>query len=140
MPASTEPRPIEYGVHVESDAEEMARLLGEAFSRRDPPAVAVGLTPSELEAFVRRAGAKVDELATGLVSRAPRPVREPALGDDLGFGCGLRRVRLSSSRRLRSSSRRTARRTKRLPLRSSPSRSWTASGGSVTVTRVLAMV
>lgn len=31
----------------------MARLLGEVFSRKDPPAVAVGLTPSEFEAFVR---------------------------------------------------------------------------------------
>jgi GNAT superfamily N-acetyltransferase len=31
----------------------MTRLLAEAFSRRDPPAVAVGLTVPEFEAFVR---------------------------------------------------------------------------------------
>jgi ribosomal protein S18 acetylase RimI-like enzyme len=45
--------PIEYGVYVASDAEAMARLLGEVFSRHDPPAVAVGLTASEFEEFVR---------------------------------------------------------------------------------------
>ena len=53
MPASTEQQPIEYGVYAAQDADEMARLLGEVFSRRDPPAVAVGLTASEFEAFVR---------------------------------------------------------------------------------------
>jgi ribosomal protein S18 acetylase RimI-like enzyme len=53
MPAPAEDPSIEYGVYSASDAEEMARLLGEAFSRQDPPAVAVGLTPSEFEAFVR---------------------------------------------------------------------------------------
>jgi GNAT superfamily N-acetyltransferase len=31
----------------------MARLLGDVFSRGDPPAVASGLTPGEFEAFVR---------------------------------------------------------------------------------------
>jgi hypothetical protein len=35
------------------DADAMARLLGEVFSRRDPPAVAVGLTASEFETFAR---------------------------------------------------------------------------------------
>lgn len=44
---------IEYGVLTESDCEEMVRLLGEAFARRDPPAVAVGLTPGEFGPFVR---------------------------------------------------------------------------------------
>lgn len=53
MPASAEHQPIEYGVYAASDAEAMARLLGEVFSRQDPPAVAVGLTPSEFEVFVR---------------------------------------------------------------------------------------
>ncbi len=53
MPTSAEHQTIEYGVYAASDAEEMARLLGEVFSRQDPPAVAVGLTPSEFEAFVR---------------------------------------------------------------------------------------
>ncbi len=31
----------------------MARLVAESFTRRDPPAVAVGLTAAEFEAFVR---------------------------------------------------------------------------------------
>ncbi|MBZ5570269.1 MAG: GNAT family N-acetyltransferase [Acidobacteriia bacterium] len=53
MQDSAEHVPIEYGVYALSDADAMARLLGEVFSRRDPPAVAVGLTPSEFEAFVR---------------------------------------------------------------------------------------
>ena len=44
---------IEYGVYVESDAEAMARLFGEVFCRYDPPAVAVGLTATEFEVFVR---------------------------------------------------------------------------------------
>jgi ribosomal protein S18 acetylase RimI-like enzyme len=44
---------IEYGIYTAQDAAEMARLLGEVFSRRDPPAVAVGLTPAEFEDFVR---------------------------------------------------------------------------------------
>ncbi|MGH2360335.1 MAG: GNAT family N-acetyltransferase [bacterium] len=53
MPASAEQQPIEYRVYAAQDADEMARLLGEVFSRQDPPAVAVGLTASEFEAFVR---------------------------------------------------------------------------------------
>jgi GNAT superfamily N-acetyltransferase len=44
---------IDYGVYVRSDSEAMAKLLGEVFSRYDPPAVAAGLTASEFEAFVR---------------------------------------------------------------------------------------
>ena len=42
-----------YGAYTASDADEMSRLLGEVFARLDPPAVAVGLTPSDFEAFVR---------------------------------------------------------------------------------------
>ena len=44
---------IEYGVYAPSDAEAMMKLLGEVFSRHDPPAVAAGLTAAEFEAFVR---------------------------------------------------------------------------------------
>jgi ribosomal protein S18 acetylase RimI-like enzyme len=44
---------INFSVYSASDADEMARLLGEVFAHRDPPAVAVGLTPSEFESFVR---------------------------------------------------------------------------------------
>lgn len=53
MPASNEEQRIEYTVYTAQDEDEMVRLLGEVFSRRDPPAVAVGLTPSEFEEFVR---------------------------------------------------------------------------------------
>jgi ribosomal protein S18 acetylase RimI-like enzyme len=52
MPPSPK-QSIEYGIYTASDADEMARLLGEAFAQRDPPAVAAGLTPSEFEGFVR---------------------------------------------------------------------------------------
>jgi GNAT superfamily N-acetyltransferase len=44
---------IEYGIYVSSEAEAMAQLLAQVFSRYDPPAVATGLTVSEFEAFVR---------------------------------------------------------------------------------------
>jgi ribosomal protein S18 acetylase RimI-like enzyme len=53
MRDSGEQQPIEYRIYTAQDADEMARLLGEVFSRRDPPAMAVGLTPSEFEDFVR---------------------------------------------------------------------------------------
>ena len=53
MPASGDEQTIEYGIYSAGDADAMARLLGEAFSRRDPPALAVGLTASEFEAFAR---------------------------------------------------------------------------------------
>lgn len=53
MPTSDENQRLAYSVCTARDTAEMARLLGGVFSRRDPPAVAVGLTPSEFEAFVR---------------------------------------------------------------------------------------
>jgi len=45
--------PIEYSVYDPRDADEMVRLLGDEFSRRDPPNVAVGLTAVEFEELVR---------------------------------------------------------------------------------------
>ena len=53
MPASDEQLQIVYEIYTAQDADEMAQLLGEVFSQRDPPAVAVGLTALEFEAFVR---------------------------------------------------------------------------------------
>ena len=53
MSASRDEPLIEYAICSDGDADAMARLLGEAFSRRDPPAVAVGLTAHEFEAFAR---------------------------------------------------------------------------------------
>lgn len=44
---------VSYRILTASDEDEMAQLLGELFSHHDPPAVAVGLTSAEFEAFVR---------------------------------------------------------------------------------------
>jgi len=57
---------INYSVYAQKDADEMARLLGEVFAHHDPPAIAVGLTPAEFEAFVRLfcAKAAVEGLTT----------------------------------------------------------------------------
>jgi GNAT superfamily N-acetyltransferase len=46
-------QPMEYSVCTARDAAEMARMLAEVFSRREPPAVAVGLTSAEFESFVQ---------------------------------------------------------------------------------------
>lgn len=43
---------IEYRVCVSNDTPEIGRLLAETFTKHDPPAIAVGLTPDEFEAFV----------------------------------------------------------------------------------------
>lgn len=44
---------VDFNVYTASDADAMAGLLGDVFARRDPPAVAVDLTPAEFESFVR---------------------------------------------------------------------------------------
>ena len=44
---------IEYAVCEPGDTHEVGRLLAESFTRHDPPAVAVGLTRDEFEAFVK---------------------------------------------------------------------------------------
>lgn len=44
---------IEYSVYTADDEDELSVLFGNVFSRRDPPAYAVGLTAAEFEAFVR---------------------------------------------------------------------------------------
>lgn len=44
---------IDCGIYGPRDADEMARLLAGTFTRRDPPALAVGLTAAEFEAMVR---------------------------------------------------------------------------------------
>ena len=60
---------IEYGVYAPSDAEAMVKLLGEVFSRHDPPAVAAGLTAAEFEAFVRLLCPQVAEERLTIVAR-----------------------------------------------------------------------
>jgi ribosomal protein S18 acetylase RimI-like enzyme len=43
---------IRYSICRRADVPAVGRLLAETFTRRDPPAIAVGLTPVEFEAFV----------------------------------------------------------------------------------------
>ena len=43
---------IEYRLYVPSDADAMAKLLAETFTRHDPPAVATGLNAPEFESFI----------------------------------------------------------------------------------------
>ncbi len=69
MPDSPEPMQIEYGLYVPSDAEAMVKLLGEVFSRYDPPAVAVGLIAPEFEAFIRLLCPKVAAEGLTIVAR-----------------------------------------------------------------------
>lgn len=51
--ASNKEQKIHFRLYRESDADEMAILLSDVFPKRDPPAVAVGLTQPEFEKFVR---------------------------------------------------------------------------------------
>lgn len=44
---------VSYSIYGDADKDETAKLLGGVFARRDPPAVAAGITPTEFEAFVR---------------------------------------------------------------------------------------
>jgi GNAT superfamily N-acetyltransferase len=54
------------------DTDEMSRLLGEVFAQRDPPAVAVCLTASEFEAFVRLFCPKADAEHLTVVARSAK--------------------------------------------------------------------
>lgn len=61
---------IQFSVHTASDSDEMVQLLGETFAHRDPPAIAVGLTPSEFESFVRLFCPKAAVEALTIVARS----------------------------------------------------------------------
>ncbi len=61
---------IRFSVCTASDVDELARLLGDAFAHRDPPAVAVGLTPSEFEAFVHLLGPRAGADGLTIVARS----------------------------------------------------------------------
>ena len=69
MPPSDEHQQFDYGAFTARDADEMAQLLGEAFSRRDPLAMAVGVTPSEFAALVRLFCPKAAEEGLTIVAR-----------------------------------------------------------------------
>jgi GNAT superfamily N-acetyltransferase len=62
--------PVNYSLFAAPDADEMSRLLGDVFADRDPPAVAVGLTASEFEAFVRLFCSKADAEGLTIVARS----------------------------------------------------------------------
>jgi ribosomal protein S18 acetylase RimI-like enzyme len=66
---SPEPIQIECGVYLPSEAEAMTELLAETFSRHDPPAIAVGLTAPEFDAFVRLLCPKVAAEGLTVVAR-----------------------------------------------------------------------
>lgn len=69
---------ITYSLYTAGDAGEMSRLLGEVFAERDPPAVAVGLTAAEFEAFVHLYGPKAEAEGLTVVARVA------ATGDMVG--------------------------------------------------------
>lgn len=60
---------VAYGPCAAQDREPAARLLGDVFSRRDPPAVAAGITAPEFEAFVRGLWPAVEAEALTVVAR-----------------------------------------------------------------------
>ena len=61
---------VNCSLYTASDADEMSRLLGEVFARRDPPAVAVGITQSEFETLVRLFCPKSDGEPLTVVARS----------------------------------------------------------------------
>jgi len=60
---------INYSLYTKADADDMSRLLGDVFAHRDPPAVAVGLSAAEFEAFVRLYVDKADAEGLTVVAR-----------------------------------------------------------------------
>lgn len=60
---------IRYAVCEPDDADEMARLLGETFTRHDPPAVTVGITSAEFEAFVKLFSASAGREGLTIIGR-----------------------------------------------------------------------
>jgi ribosomal protein S18 acetylase RimI-like enzyme len=61
---------VNYSLYTKTDADEMSRLLGNAFAHRDPPAVVLGLTVPEFESFVRLYGPKADAEGLTVVARS----------------------------------------------------------------------
>lgn len=61
---------VQYGICESADVRELIRLLGEVFSLYDPPAIAVGITAPEFEAFVQLFGAKAGEDGLTIVARS----------------------------------------------------------------------
>lgn len=70
MIALNENQEIQYGICERSDTNEIILLLGDVFSHMDPPAMAVGITPPEFEAFVRLFTLKAVEERVTIVARS----------------------------------------------------------------------
>ncbi|MCL1601040.1 MAG: GNAT family N-acetyltransferase [Actinomycetia bacterium] len=75
---------IEYRVCLPDDTPEIGRLLAESFTTHDPPAIAVGLTPDEFEAFVTLwlPGAGADGLTIIARDRGTGQIAGALLTDD----------------------------------------------------------
>ncbi len=75
---------IEYRVCLPDDTHEIGRLLAENFIKHDPPAIAVGLTPDEFEAFVTLwfPGAGADGLTIIARDRGTGQIAGALLTDD----------------------------------------------------------
>ncbi|MBI2681653.1 MAG: GNAT family N-acetyltransferase [Acidobacteriales bacterium] len=66
---SPNPTHIEYGLYTAADADAMAELLAETFSRNDPPAWVLGVTAADFESFVRLFLPKAAEEKLTIVAR-----------------------------------------------------------------------
>jgi len=75
---------IEYRVCLPDDTPEIGRLLAESFTKHDPPAMAVGLSPDEFEAFVTLwlPGAGADGLTIIARDRGTGQIAGALLTDD----------------------------------------------------------
>jgi len=67
---STVASSVNYSLFAATDTDEMSRLLGDVFAHRDPPAVAVGLTGSEFDAFVRLFCPRADAEGLTFIARS----------------------------------------------------------------------
>lgn len=69
VPDSRADSSIESRVCTRSDEAELASFLGQVFSARDPPAMAVGITPGEFEALVSLFAPRASEQALTMIAR-----------------------------------------------------------------------
>jgi ribosomal protein S18 acetylase RimI-like enzyme len=69
LPLPIEDAGIRYAVCDPADVPELIRLLAQTFTESDPPAIAVGLTPAEFEAFVTLVAAPESTQGLTIVAR-----------------------------------------------------------------------
>src|SRR5262249_51242404 len=76
---------IRYGILEEDDLPEVAKLIGDVFSRFEPLAIVAGLTPADISAYVLLFGPKVVAEALAVIARDPSGQMVGTLfSDDLG--------------------------------------------------------